>query len=100
MKGKIIIIKQFAFYCPGCGHKHYIAVNGGPNTWSMIGGEENPTIQPSILNYIPKKVMKDGQEVMERTGACHLFITAGSIHYCNDSVHAFAGQVVEMNWLD
>lgn len=97
-KGIIIVTTQFGFNCSGCGHKHYIPVNGDSNTWSLTGGEENPSIEPSILNYEPVEKIIDGRSVTVKTKVCHLFIKSGRIEYCSDSQHELAGKTVDMVW--
>lgn len=92
-KGKIKKVDYFIFNCPGCGHEHTVPIEGTGNDWTMTGTEENPTLEPSVLNYNFKN-LPDGKQ--EKSNICHLFIRNGKIEYCSDSQHALGGQTVDM----
>lgn len=96
-KGLIRTIKYFIFNCPGCNHEHSVPIEGSGNDWIMTGTEDNPSLSPSILNYIPEKKLEDGT-IIPRKEVCHLFIKEGYIEYCNDSQHNLVGKIVEMKY--
>ena len=81
----------YAFECPGCGYAHGYytrphknhAGNDGP-VWQFNGNLEHPTFTPSLL-----------VNAHNQASRCHLFLTDGKLHFCSDSHHKLAGQVVE-----
>lgn len=100
-KGRVRTITYFSFNCPGCKHKHEIPIGGSGYDWTMTGTEENPTLEPSILNTIPvKKILDNGQETLINTEVCHLFIRSGRIEYQSDSQHELSGQIIEMTQIE
>lgn len=97
MKKAIIrTVQYFEFKCPACGHAHNVPINSGENTWKMSGTDESPTLEPSILNYIPKEKIVDDKTIIEKTEVCHLFIRSGQIEYLSDSQHHLAGNIIDM----
>lgn len=83
---------DYLFWCPGCKFGHGVWVTHPNNRtqamWSFNGNMEKPSFSPSIL-------IQWGQNQV-----CHLFVTDGKLHYCGDSTHALAGQVVDMVDMD
>lgn len=75
---------RYFFNCPGCKCLHFF-VESGPVRWTWNQDPVNVTVTPSIL------VDKD-----EPTRRCHLFLTHGKIHYCQDSAHELAGKIVDI----
>lgn len=96
MKSRIKTIRYFEFMCPGCGHFHTVPIEGTGNDWKLIGDENNPTLEPSVLNYIPEEKSETGEVLKPRREVCHLFIRAGNIEFCTDSQHELAGKTVPM----
>lgn len=87
----------YSHWCPGCHEMHYIAVykplsNGAQ--WVFDGELSKPTFSPSISIKVPGD--EKGRIKPEH---CHYFIKAGDIHFCSDSTHALAGQVVALPFL-
>lgn len=75
--------ERFIFYCPGCDSHHWIRTRGSSPIWSMTGGLDKPTVDPSIL--IPLQGHR-----------CHLYLRAGRIEYLSDCDHALKGKTVDM----
>lgn len=73
----------FIFHCPGCGYGHHL----NPQRWTWNGDLVRPTASPSLL--VNATHLGD-------VPRCHFFIRDGSFHYCSDSTHHLAGQVVPM----
>ena len=71
---------RWLFFCPGCVCAHFVDAR-----WTVSGGEEEPTISPSVLVY-PSL----GQP------RCHSFVVAGFIRFLGDSTHALAGKTVPL----
>ena len=75
-------------FCPGCGHKHHIAVNGLDPAhriqWKWNNDLFHPTLEPSVR-----------YSVDERT-VCHFHIENGFIRFVNDYWHPLAGQTIEL----
>jgi hypothetical protein len=87
----------FLFWCPGCDKPHPYHTGETPGRWGGKGWDfngdlERPTFTPSLLVY-PSPVHEDGTQYQKR---CHLFLTAGVLHFCGDSDHALAGQSVPL----
>lgn len=68
------------FWCPGCKRPHPYQVP----LWTWNGSMDEPTFTPSLLVHAG-----------ESTPRCHLFLTDGRIHYCDDCGHELRGQVVD-----
>lgn len=100
---------RFEFTCPGCGENH--AINGG---WTMTGGDERPTLNPSVLvrsghfvtgraddascwcTYNAEQREKGEPEAPFQCSVCHSWIRDGQIQFLDDSTHALAGQTVDL----
>lgn len=54
-----------------------------PDTWTFDGNLEAPTYSPSFKHS-------------HGTDICHYVLTAGVLNYCEDSMHAMAGQSVAL----
>lgn len=87
--------------CPGCntleewsrgGATHRLPTKG-EYAWQFNGDVAKPTFSPSFRHTSHR-----GPEKTVRV--CHYIITDGKIHYCDDSTHALAGQVIEMPDID
>jgi hypothetical protein len=77
---------SYMFWCPGCQSMHpYRVVSATRPRWDFNGDMEKPTFTPSLL------CNKDWPE-----RRCHLFLTAGKLHYCGDCYHTLKGQVVDL----
>ena len=80
-------IDALRFFCPGCQEHHLVTING-PNSrgacWDFNGNYEKPTLHPSVMVSSVTKVV------------CHSFVTDGRIQFLGDSLHALAGQTVEL----
>ena len=75
----------YSFYCPACKslHAFNLDTDSAP-WWTFDGNLDEPSFSPS-LRYV--------------VAGCHLYVSSGQIHYCNDCRHEFRGQVVPMvNW--
>lgn len=74
------------YFCPGCRHTHSIQVDGqgdpGKN-WQWDGNLEQPTISPSVREFIPAHEY-EGKVFPEKT-TCHHFVKAGVIELLEDS---------------
>jgi hypothetical protein len=82
----------YVFHCPGCEHGHIYYVSG-PMVWSFNGDLASPSFTPSLLN-----TCKPHPDPKQRR--CHLFLTAGKLHFCRDCSHDLAGQVVDLPDMD
>ena len=92
---------RFSFYCPACDEMHTFQTGKQQDNgacWNITGTEDKPSFSPSLLMYAGAKV---------RATRCHLFVTDGKIHYCDDCPHEYAGKTIEMldfpnpeNWVD
>lgn len=69
-------------WCPGCEEMHIL-----PNGWIFNGNLEMPTFQPSFRHGNSR----DGKEFV-----CHYILTDGNLHFCGDSMHKLAGQIVPL----
>jgi hypothetical protein len=78
----------YSFFCPGCDHGHVFFV-AGSMVWAFDGNLESPTFSPSLLNTCP-------QHPDPKQRCCHLFLTAGKLHFLSDCTHALAGQIVDL----
>ena len=97
-----------AFWCPGCGATHAVAVGQQPagHAWGWNSDVQKPTFTPSILAKGNKQCMeKDGSWTgeWERDAqgnpvpyVCHSFVTDGRIQFLGDCTHALAGQTVDL----
>lgn len=94
-------INGYAHWCPGCGEAHVIF-----DSWTFDGNVAVPTFSPSV-KITGKQTVKDargewtGEWVRDAAGnavddCCHYFLTAGRLNFCADSVHALAGQAVDL----
>lgn len=83
-----------SFWCGGCNEEHTIPIRG-EHGWGFDGNDESPSFVPSVLVHEVKRV--DGSTYTPR---CHLFVTAGNIHYLDDSQHDLKGQIVPMTDID
>lgn len=93
---------ELGFYCPGCGHRHFINDKETkiPNLpeghiWTFNGDFDKPTIRASILTYSYRKNPITGIYDIE-IDRCHSFITDGKIEFLSDCMHTLAGQTVEL----
>lgn len=87
----------YMHWCPGCKSRHQIntdAPNHNGAKWSYNGNPERPSFVPSV--HISIGPWSDGEVDHPKTTTCHYFITDGSIMYCPDSAHEFAGQTLEL----
>lgn len=85
-------IDRYLFECPACGNCHFITTKGGAFNWQWNGDMNLPTVKPSVrVRY--NQVCGNG---ISKEYHCHFFISNGKFHYCNDSTHALAGKVVEL----
>lgn len=71
-------------HCPGCNEPHRL-----PEGWHFNGDLVRPTFSPSF-----KHTWRYGGGRTER--CCHYIVTAGMLHFCGDSTHALAGQIVSI----
>lgn len=85
--GRTVVV-GYMFWRPACKERHsfrtakYELDPVERPMWSFDGNMESPTFAPS-LRYL--------------TGTrCHLFVKAGTIEYCTDCPHEFAGKTVPM----
>jgi hypothetical protein len=72
----------YKFQCPGCGDTHEVQTSNG--RWVFSGTLESPSIMPSILVEVDKKI-------------CHSLVTDGRIRFISDSTHQLSGKEVELN---
>lgn len=80
-------VRGFSFWCPGCENRHVFYVKGTPAQWTFNEDMKSPTFSPSLLN------------TWEENGVakrCHLFLRAGQLEFCSDSLHPLAGQTVPL----
>ena len=83
--------KTYIFRCPGCAERtdfgppvHVYYTEIGDRGWDFNGNNESPSFTPSLKNT-------------DHTGkVCHLYVTDGKIHYCDDCFHSLKGQTVDM----
>ncbi len=80
---------QWRFFCPGCQSSHII----GPD-WQFDGNLERPTIAPSILVQGVADAFGDPPDPTPTI--CHSFVRDGRIEFLTDSIHALAGQTVDL----
>jgi hypothetical protein len=95
---------NFEFYCPGCKHRHPVAVgtpfrNGA--RWTFNGDMERPTFAPSLhcrsghyCDGTPASECSLCKRGSKACGVCHSFITDGRIQFLNDCTHELAGQTI------
>jgi hypothetical protein len=97
---------QMVYWCPGCQCGHYVWVahpqSKGCTIWGWNGSMDKPTFNPSIKVTAHRPLTAEEQEREDRGSRvnnaiiCHFYIRDGSFHYCSDSHHKFAGQVIPM----
>jgi hypothetical protein len=69
-------------WCPGCESLHVLPiVRGG---WTFDGNLSAPTYTPSFLHLWHEGIVEK---------RCHYILTAGVLHFCDDSSHALRGAV-------
>ena len=99
------------FFCPGCQCGHAVWVSS-PNrltgaSWGWNGSMEKPTFTPSLRIQFEAWNPPVTPENMDQYRAspwpqtkvakiCHVIVTDGKLHFCGDSTHKLAGQVVDM----
>lgn len=95
---------NFDFYCPGCNHRHPVAVgtpfhNGA--RWTFNESMERPTFSPSLHcksgHYADGTAPQDCwlcKRGSKACGVCHSFIRDGQIQFLSDCTHDLAGQTV------
>lgn len=71
--------QYYHFWCPGCDCFH-----GFNDTWTLEGGIDNPTVNPSLLS------------TDNEGNVCHMYIKKGQIHYLSNCTHSLAGQILDM----
>lgn len=99
---------KVAFWCPGCGGSHNVAI--GPGGWGWNGDAERPTFTPSVLvrsgHHIPShtgpcwctyNAEHPNDPAPFKCGVCHSFVTDGKIQFLGDCTHALAGQTVALS---
>ncbi len=114
-----VIVKDgvLGFKCIGCGHSHWINVDGSApegKNWQWNGDLIAPTITPSVLgrsidagkmtdeefdNYQADMKAKGTDWALQNSPfrtCCHLFIRDGRVQYLADCTHALAGQTIEL----
>ena len=86
----------YGHWCPACQEMHIFRLpqlfDQRP-AWSFDHCIEAPSFSPSMNIHHPEKIM-DGQVIP--AFRCHYWLTAGNLHYDNDSTHALRGQVVPL----
>lgn len=93
---------ELGFMCPGCKCMHFINDNlteipglSDNHIWTFNGNFDKPTIRASVLQWRYDYNQKtENYDIM--IDRCHSFITDGKIEFLSDSMHALAGQTVEM----
>lgn len=84
---------HIVFWCPGCNDPHIFYLP----RWQYNGDPDCPTFTPSLLNRTGRAVDPTHEPAPDDPPEiCHLFLTDGKLHYCSDSTHALAGQVVDL----
>lgn len=74
----------YVFWCPACvDHHTFTHYPDSSRGWSFNGDWDNPSFTPSLL-------------YPDRRPVCHLFVTAGHIHYCGDCGHSLAGKAIPL----
>jgi len=76
----------YRFWCFACARQHEIN-----DTWEVSDGVNGPTVNPSVR-------VRSGNEAGETV--CHFFIRDGTMVYCEDSTHKWAGHIQIMADLD
>jgi len=76
----------FGCWCPGCQELHALPYPG--RGWGFNGDLERPTFSPSFK--IEWHGLQDGVEAHR---VCHFTLTAGILHFHNDSTHSLRGDV-------
>jgi hypothetical protein len=79
-----VLIAGYVYFCPGCGHDHFVRLRD----WTFNGSLEKPTFRPSVL----LKYEENGKEMV-----CHSFVQNGKIIYLDDCTHGLKGKIVEMD---
>lgn len=88
---------QVAFWCPGCGAPHAVAVPPHPGAWEFNGDGDAPTFRPSVLVTWPANPNASEECKEWRTERrCHSYVGFGRIEFLGDSTHALAGQTVDL----
>jgi len=87
-------IQTYVFHCPACDEPHSYQLGPGDRGWKFNGNNESPSFTPSLL-------LKRSRADYEGCGPrCHLFVTDGKIHYCDDCEHGMSGKAIDMVDLD
>lgn len=99
---------QYEFYCPGCGHHHFIH----EELWNI--DLITNTLSPSVLvrgvsDSSTWDIDKNGDFIFEATDnpavrkakgskptVCHTFVRKGQIQYLNDCTHDLKGKTIPM----
>ena len=98
---------RVAFWCPGCGEAHQVAVPPHPQAWGFNGNGDAPTFTPSVLVTrttaeppVTPENLGDWKRApwvqTKRTMTCHSFVTDGRIQFLGDCTHALNGQTVDL----
>lgn len=77
-------LRWLIFWCPGCDEAHSVPIVG-PNAWSWNKMRETPSLSPSLLVH---------NDTAKRR--CHSYVIDGRIKYLDDTMHALAGQTVNI----
>lgn len=88
---------RLAYYCSACEEEHDVNIlrEAGMNDehpcWTFTGTLENPTLSPPV-------VIKENYN--DKTTICHHHITNGQIIYADDCTHNWAGDTIDMAWVN
>jgi hypothetical protein len=84
---------QVAFWCPGCKMSHVVGIAppgaySSNFVWSYNDNPDAPTFHPSVMTW--------WEDNGVRRDVCHSWVKEGRIEFLADSMHALAGQTVDL----
>lgn len=85
---------SYFHWCPGCEEMHPL-----PDRWTFDGNLEAPSFTPSFKHTLTRFDSYTSEGIGlggRREVSCHYVLTAGKLHFCDDSHHVLKGQVIDL----
>lgn len=81
----------YMIQCRACGWHEFPKIGKPGASWKFNGNVFSPSFTPSMnQTFTPTDPDPTDRDMKFRR--CHFIVTAGTINYCGDCTHAYAGQ--------